>query len=102
MATDNDFSWCLDVSALTEIPHETMMARWQQGLVTPMSPTINTFAKTDGSWWTTDQIAWRRVPAAADNDRLDFHHDRFGHNGQAQGPVQSFFGSPISPRTGER
>ena len=76
-----------DVSALTEMTHEAMLARWQQGLVTPMSSTINTFAKTDGSWWTADQGAWQRVPQTERSERLDYHHARFESAGQAKGPL---------------
>lgn len=76
-----------DVSELTEMTHEAMLALWQQGLVTPMSSTINTFAKTDGSWWTASQGAWQRVPQTARNERLDFHHARFESVCQAKGPV---------------
>ncbi|BCJ75048.1 hypothetical protein CS0771_45920 [Catellatospora sp. IY07-71] len=67
--------------------HEAMVARWQQGLVTPMSSTINTFAKTDGSWWTVSQGAWQRVQQAERNERLDYHHDRFESVCQAKGPA---------------
>ena len=66
-----------DVSPLMEMTHQTMLARWRQGLVTPMSPTINTFAKTDGSWWTANQDMWQRVAQADRNEQLDCHHDRF-------------------------
>lgn len=67
--------------------HEAMVARWEQGLVTPMSSTIDTFAKTDGSWWTASQGGWQRVAEADRNERLDYHHDRFGSVCQAKGPV---------------
>ncbi|MGN9809141.1 hypothetical protein ACTMSW_07265 [Micromonospora sp. BQ11] len=77
------------MSDLTEMTHEAMVARWQQGLVTPMSSTIATFAKTDGSWWTASQGAWQRVPQADRNERLDYHHDRFESTCQAKGPVGS-------------
>ncbi|WP_020523822.1 hypothetical protein [Catelliglobosispora koreensis] len=76
-----------DISGMTELTHEAMAARWQLGLVTPMSPTINTFAKTDGSWWTANAAAWLRVPLAEHNERLDFHHERFGRVDQAKGPT---------------
>lgn len=66
-----------DISPLMEMTHEAMLARWRQGLVTPMSPTINTFAKTDGSWWTASQDTWQRVMQAERNEQLDCHHDRF-------------------------
>src|SRR6185312_17061517 len=66
-----------DLSAMTQMTHEAMVARWQQGLVTPMSSTINTFAKTDGSWWTVSDGAWQRVPESARSEQLDYHHDRF-------------------------
>jgi hypothetical protein len=42
-----------------------------------MSPTINTFAKTDGSWWTASQDTWQRVMQVERNEQLDYHHDRF-------------------------
>jgi len=70
-----------------EMTHEAMLARWQQGLVTPMSSTINTFAKTDGSWWTANQGIWQRVPQVESNERLDCHHDRFESVRQAKGPA---------------
>lgn len=76
-----------DMSLLTEMTHEAMVARWQQGLVTPMSSTINTIAKTDGSWWTESQGAWQRVPQSERNERLDYHHERFGSVCQARGPA---------------
>jgi hypothetical protein len=66
---------------------EAMLARWQQGLVTPMSPTIDTFAKTDGSWWTASQGAWQRIPQADRNERLDYHHASFESVCQAKGPA---------------
>jgi hypothetical protein len=66
-----------DISPLMEMTHEAMLARWRQGLVTPMSPTINTFAKTDGSWWTAIQDTWQRVMQAERNEELDCHHNRF-------------------------
>lgn len=98
MPVDDDLSLGLDVSTLMEMTHETMMARWQRSLVTPMSSTITTFAKTDGSWWTADQIMWRRVQVAADNDRLDFHHERFGGSEQAKGPATDRPASPWDKR----
>ena len=61
MTVDNHLTAHPDTSPLTEMSHEAMLARWRQGLVTPMSPTINTFAKTDGSWWTADKDSWQRV-----------------------------------------
>ncbi|WP_155372871.1 hypothetical protein [Catellatospora vulcania] len=67
--------------------HEAMVALWQQGLVTPMSSTINTIAKTDGSWWTESQGAWQRVPQSERNQSLDYHHERFGSVCQAKGPA---------------
>lgn len=76
-----------DVSALTEMTHEAMLARWQQGLVTPMSSTISTFAKTDGSWWAVSQGAWQRVSHTERNERLDYHHDRFESVCQVKGPA---------------
>jgi len=76
-----------DVSALTEMTHEAMLARWQDGLVTPMSSTIDTFAKTDGSWWTACQGAWQRVPQGDRNERLDYHHASFESVSQAKGPL---------------
>jgi hypothetical protein len=84
---DNDPPACPDVSTLMEMTHEAMLARWQQGLVTPMSSTISTFAKTDGTWWTADRAAWLRVACAEHNDRLDYHHDRFESVRQAKGPA---------------
>jgi hypothetical protein len=75
------------MSVLTEMTHEAMLARWQQGLVTPMSSTINTFAKTDGSWWTASQGAWQRVPQTERNERLDYHHAMFESVSQAKGPL---------------
>jgi len=98
MPVDNDRPSYLDVSALTEMPHETMMARWRQGLVTPMSSTISTFAKTDGSWWTASQATWLRVPLADHNERLDFHHDRFERIDQAKGPAATAEPSPWDKR----
>ncbi|MBV1850033.1 hypothetical protein [Catellatospora tritici] len=80
------------MSVLTEMTHEAMVARWQQGLVTPMSSTIDTIAKTDGSWWTASEGAWQRVAQADRNERLDYHHDRFGSTCQAKGPVGSQWG----------
>lgn len=74
-----------DVSLLTEMTHEAMLVRWRQGLVTPMSSTINTFAKTDGSWWTASKGTWQRVAQVEHNERLDCHHDRFESAGQAKG-----------------
>ncbi len=76
-----------DLSTLAEMTHEAMVLRWQQGLVTPMSSTINTFAKTDGSWWTVSQGAWQRVAQADRNERLDYHHSRFESSCQAKGPA---------------
>jgi hypothetical protein len=67
-----------DISPLMEMTHEAMLARFQQGLVTPMSPTINTFAKTDGTWWTAGEKTWQRVAQPERNQQLDCHHDRFG------------------------
>jgi len=98
MPAGHDHSVQLDVTALMEMTHETMMARWQQGLVTPMSPTISTFAKTDGSWWTASQAVWLRVSAAEHNERLDFHHDRFGSTDQAKGPDTTARTSPWDKR----
>ncbi|MDI1462869.1 hypothetical protein QEZ54_17985 [Catellatospora sp. KI3] len=83
-----------DLGASTEMTHEAMVARWQQGLVTPMSSTIDTFAKTDGSWWTGGQGGWQRVAEADRNERLDYHHNRFGSTSQAKGPVA------VSPQWG--
>jgi hypothetical protein len=77
-----------------EMTHEAMIARWYEGLVTPMSSTITTFAKTDGSWWTANQSAWLRVPLANKNEQLDFHHERFGVIEQAKGPGHSTGRSP--------
>lgn len=87
MFADNDAPTCPDVSALMEMSDEAMQARWQQGLVTPMSATISTFAKTDGSWWTAGQGGWLRVPLADHNERLDCHHERFESVRQAKGPA---------------
>ncbi|GAA4722169.1 hypothetical protein [Phytohabitans rumicis] len=98
MPVDDDHSAQLDVTALMEMTHETMMARWQQGLVTPMSPTISTFAKTDGSWWTASQVTWLRVSLAERNERLDFHHDRFESIDQAKGPATTARTSPWDKR----
>lgn len=98
MPAGHDDSAQLDVTALMEMTHETMMARWRQGLVTPMSPTISTFAKTDGSWWTANQFIWIRVSVAEDNERLDFHHDRFGSIDQAKGPATTARTSPWDKR----
>jgi hypothetical protein len=98
MSVDNDHSSQLDVSALTEMTHEAMMARWRQGLVTPMSPTISTFAKTDGSWWTASQVTWLRVSLAEQNERLDFHHDRFECIDQAKGPATNARPNPWDKR----
>ncbi|MEV4411021.1 hypothetical protein [Catellatospora sp. NPDC049609] len=69
--------------------HEAMVARWEQGLVTPMSSTMNTFAKTDGTWWTVSQGAWQRVSQTERNERLDYHHSRFESSCQARGPAGS-------------
>jgi hypothetical protein len=96
--TDDGRSSCLDVSAFSEIDHETMMARWRLGLVTPMSATISTFAKTDGTWWTAVEAMWRRVGVAKDNERLDFHHDRFGRSAQPSGPATVVAASPWDKR----
>ncbi|MEV6970359.1 hypothetical protein AB0M47_35155 [Hamadaea sp. NPDC051192] len=74
--------------------HETMMARWRLGLVTPMSATISTFAKTDGTWWTAAGAMWNRVSMLEENERLDFHHDRFGDRAQASGPTTT---TPANP-----
>ena len=98
MPIEDDHSPYLNVSALTEMPHETMMARWQLGLVTPMSATISTFAKTDGSWWTSAETIWRRISPLEDNERLDFHHDRFGRNAQVAGPATTTPASPWDKR----
>lgn len=76
-----------DPDTVLEMTHEAMLARWQQGLVTPMSSTINTFVKTDGTWWTAIQDTWERVSQAERNERLDYHHDRFESVRQAQGPA---------------
>jgi hypothetical protein len=89
MPVDDDPSLSLDVSTLTEITHETMMERWRLGLVTPMSATISTFAKTDGTWWTAAQTAWQRITPIEDNQRLDCHHDRFRANDQRSGAATS-------------
>ncbi len=70
-----------------EMTHEAMVMLWQQGLVTPMSSTINTFAKTDGSWWTAADDRWLRVSEPARNEQLDYHHGRFQSSKQAQGPM---------------
>lgn len=94
MLADNDAPACPDVSALTEMSHEAMLARWQQGLVTPMSTTISTFAKTDGSWWTAGQTGWLRVPLAERNERLDCHHERFESSRQAKGPTAAIVRFP--------
>lgn len=80
MLVNGDSSLSFDVSTVTEMTHETMMSRWHQGLVTPMSSTISTIAKTDGSWWTSAQAVWHRVLVIEDNQRLDCHHDRFSQN----------------------
>jgi hypothetical protein len=98
MHADNDSESNLEVSALMEMSHEAMMARWRDGLVTPMSSTISTFAKTDGSWWTAGQAAWLRVPQAEHNERLDFHHDRFVCVEQAKGPSSTAVRSPWDKR----
>ncbi len=90
MSADNDSPAWPDVTALMEMTHEAMLARWQQGLVTPMSSTINTFAKTDGSWWMASQAAWQRVDQTEHSQRLDYHHERFGSVRQAKGPASSF------------
>jgi hypothetical protein len=77
---------------MMEMTHQAMLARWRQGLVTRMSPTINTFAKTDGSWWTATQDVWHRIAQAERNAELDCHHDRFGSVQTATGPE-----APSSP-----
>jgi hypothetical protein len=89
---------CPDVSALMEMTHETMMTRWRHGLVTPMSSTISTFAKTDGSWWTAGQATWLRVPLAGSNELLDLHHDRFERCEQANFPATTADRSPWDKR----
>ncbi|GAA2375261.1 hypothetical protein Cme02nite_04760 [Catellatospora methionotrophica] len=89
MSVDDLAAERTDLGALTEMTHEAMLARWHQGLVTPMSSTINTFAKTDGSWWTTSEGAWQRVPQSARSEQLDYHHDRFASTCQAKGPAGS-------------
>ncbi|GAA1359009.1 hypothetical protein GCM10009661_00340 [Catellatospora chokoriensis] len=93
-----------DLSSMTEMTHEAMVARWQQGLVTPMSSTINTFAKTDGSWWTVSDGAWQRVPESARSEQLDYHHDRFASTCQAKGPAgtNSPWGASPGSMTGRR
>jgi hypothetical protein len=98
MPADDDQASCPDVSALMEMTHEAMMARWRQGLVTPMSLTISTFAKTDGSWWTAAQATWLRVPLAGRNELLDLHHDRFEQCGQANFPGTTADRSPWDKR----
>jgi len=98
MSADNDQPSCPDVSALMEMTHEAMMARWRQGLVTPMSSTISTFAKTDGSWWTAGQATWLRVPLAGHNELLDLHHDRFERTEQARFPATTAEPSPWDKR----
>ncbi|NUR72442.1 MAG: hypothetical protein HOU81_16625 [Hamadaea sp.] len=98
MPVDGDRSEFPDVSRSSEMTHAAMMERWQLGLVTPMSATISTFAKTDGSWWTAVEAMWQRVSVAAENDRLDFHHDRFGRSEQASGPATAVPASPWDKR----
>ena len=113
MHVDEDPSLSVDVSALTEMTHETMMERWQLGLVTPMSATVTSFAKTDGSWWSATQAVWQRIASIEDNERLDCHHDRFRQNDQRSGsaangpasvwdkrPPQSLFRTPPARRPG--
>lgn len=87
MTADNQPLVTPDVSPLMEMTHESMLDRWRQGLVTRMSPTINTFAKTDGSWWTANHDMWQRVVQAERNQQLDCHHDRFESVQTASGPV---------------
>lgn len=77
---------------LTEMTHAAMLERWQEGLVTPMSSTITTFAKTDGSWWTSAEQMWQRVCAVERNEQLDFHHERFFKVEQAKGPATNPWG----------
>ena len=98
MPADDDQSLCPDVSALMEMTHDAMIARWRQGLVTPMSSTISTFAKTDGSWWTAGQATWLRVPLADRNELLDLHHDRFERSEQANFPATTADRSPWDKR----
>lgn len=98
MPADNNPSSYLDVDAMTEMEHETMMARWRQGLVEPMSLTITTFVKTDGSWWTAGQACWLRVLPADHNERLDLHHDRFTRNEQARFPATTAAPNPWDKR----
>jgi len=78
-----------DVSSMMEMTHEVMLARWRRGLVTPMSSTISTFAKTDGSWWTAGLAAWQRELRAEHNERLDYHHSLFASARQARGPASA-------------
>jgi hypothetical protein len=87
MTVDNDPPERPDISMSMELSHEAMMERWRQGLVTPMSATIDTFAKTDGSWWTVSPTVWLRVRVTEHNERLDFHHARFTCLEQAGGPA---------------
>lgn len=87
MLAEDDPAMDTDVSSLMEMTHEAMLARWHQGLVTPMSSTISTFAKTDGSWWTIGPSAWQREPRAEHNERLDYHHSLFESACKAKGPV---------------
>ncbi|HEX6683315.1 MAG TPA: hypothetical protein VF062_10995 [Candidatus Limnocylindrales bacterium] len=98
MPADNDHPSYLDVGALAEMAHEVMMARWRQGLVTPMSLTITTFVKTDGSWWTAGQASWLRIMAAEHNERLDLHHDRFKRTEQARFPATTAKQNPWDKR----
>lgn len=85
MTVDDRTTAYSDISPLMELTHDAMLARWRQGLVTPMSPTINTFAKTDGTWWTAGEHVWQRVAQADRNQQLDCHHDRFGSAHPAKG-----------------
>ncbi|GIH02951.1 hypothetical protein Rhe02_10180 [Rhizocola hellebori] len=91
-----------DTANLTEMSHEAMIARWREGLVTPMSATMTTFAKTDGSWWAVNELAWSRISRAEQNEQLDFHHERFGRVEQAKGPAKKNGRSPWDnlPRMG--
>jgi len=78
-----------DISSMMEMTHEVMLLRWRQGLVTLMSSTISTFAKTDGSWWMAGPAAWQREARAERNERLDYHHSLFESSRQAKGPAAS-------------
>ncbi len=78
----------------TEMSHDEMISLWRQGLVTPMSATISTFAKTGGSWWALNDASWSRVAVAQRNEELDFHHERFGRVEQARGPGHAAGRSP--------